>query len=190
MKRHLRKHWPLLGIAGLLIVVAVYLTKGYHEFGQGRVLPDLFSKDGIKLADINFSQSRPDDSLTWNLDAKEVRLSKDRQFIYFKDFQLRLERAESPSIAFEGRCCDYDQNAGEASLYGDLQGSTDDGYRIVTQQLSYKQKEGLLTTEDPVEITGPFFSVSGRGLHFDLEKETLQILSGVTTLIDGRSLAL
>ena len=60
----------------------------------------------------------------------------------------------------------------------------------MTQQLSYKQKEGLLTTEDPVEITGPFFSVSGRGLHFDLEKETLQILSGVTTLIDGRSLAL
>ncbi len=190
MKKHLHKHWPLLGIGGLLILVAIYLAKGYREFGQGRGLPDVFSQDGIKLADINFSQSRPDDSLKWDLDAKEVRLSKDRQFIYFKDFQLRLERAESPSLAFEGRCCDYDQNAGEASLYGNLRGSTNDGYRIATERLSYKQKEGLLTTEDPVQITGPFFSVSGRGLHFDLEKEKLQILSGVTTLIDGRSLAL
>ncbi len=190
MKRHLRKHWPLLGIAGLLIVVGIYLAKAYQQFGQGRVLPDLFSKDGIKLADINFSQTRPDESLKWNLDAKEVHVSKDRQLIHFKDFQLRLERAESPSIAFEGRCCDYDQNAGEASLYGDLKGCTDDGYRIVTQKLFYKEEEGLLTTEDPVEISGPFFSVSGRGLHFDLEKETLQILSGVTTLIDATSLAL
>ena len=171
-------------------MVAIYLTKAYREFGQGRVLPDIFSNDGIKLADINFSQSRPDDALKWNVDAKEVRLSKDRQFIYFKDFQLRLDRAESSSLYFEGRCCDYDQNAGEASLYGDLQGSTDDGYQIATQQLFYKQKEGLLTTEDPVEITGPFFSVSGRGLRFDLEKETLKIFSGVTTLIDARSLAL
>jgi hypothetical protein len=141
MKKHFRKHWPLLGIAGLLIVVAIYVTKAYQEFGQGRVLPDLFSKEGIKLADINFSQSSPDKSLKWNLDAKEVRLSKDRQFIHFLNFQLRLDRAESPSLAFEGRCCDYDQNAGEASLYGDLQGTTEDGYQITTQRLSYKQEE-------------------------------------------------
>ena len=190
MKKLLRKHWPLLGIAGLLIIVATYLTKVYQEFGKGQSLPDIFSKEGIKLADINFSQSRPDESLKWNLDAKEVRLSKDRQFIHFKDFQLRLDRVERPSLAFEGRCCDYDQNAGEASLYGDLQGTTEDGYQIATQRLSFKQEEGVLTTEDHVEITGPFFSVAGKGLRFDLEKEHLRILSGVTTLIDGKSLAL
>jgi hypothetical protein len=47
-----------------------------------------------------------------------------------------------------------------------------------------------LTTEDHVEITGPFFSIAGQGLRLDLEKETVRILSGVTTLIDGKSLAL
>jgi len=36
-----------------------------------------------------------------------------------------------------------------------------------------------------VKISGAFFSVEGTGLFLDLGKETMQILSNVTTLIHG-----
>jgi lipopolysaccharide export system protein LptC len=45
------------------------------------------------------------------------------------------------------------------------------------------EKRGHLTTDKPVEILGPLFTVKGQGLFADLKKETVRILSDVTTTI-------
>jgi lipopolysaccharide export system protein LptC len=59
-----------------------------------------------------------------------------------------------------------------------------------TEQIIFKQKEGYLETDEMVRLTGQFFSVVGRGLFVDLNKETLKILSDVQTKIDKESLNL
>jgi lipopolysaccharide export system protein LptC len=46
------------------------------------------------------------------------------------------------------------------------------------------ERLGHVSTEEPVKIFGPFFSVSGKGLIMDLEKESAKILSDVTTTIE------
>ncbi|MBW1765558.1 MAG: LPS export ABC transporter periplasmic protein LptC [Deltaproteobacteria bacterium] len=190
MKKLLKKHWPLIGIGILLVVVSFYLTRSWNEILQGRTLTNIFSEEGIKLENINYTQNSPDDGMKWNLDAKEVKFSKDRQFISFRDFRLKLEPENRPSVELEGKRGDYDRNSGEINLHGDLQGHTNDGYRIITQHILYKHKEGLLKTEEPVKIMGPFFSIAGRGLYLNLEKETLRIISGVTTSIYRESFML
>jgi hypothetical protein len=45
-----------------------------------------------------------------------------------------------------------------------------------------------LSTDRRVKIFGSFFSVEGRGLFVDLEKESLKVLSDVTTIVAGESL--
>jgi len=174
----------------LLVVVSFYLTRSWNEILQGRTLTNIFSEEGIKLENINYTQNSPDDGMKWNLDAKEVKFSKDRQFISFRDFRLKLEPENRPSVELEGKRGDYDRNSGEINLHGDLQGHTNDGYRIITQHILYKHKEGLLKTDEPVKIMGPFFSIAGRGLYLNLEKETLRIISGVTTSIYRESFML
>jgi len=84
----------------------------------------------------------------------------------------------------EGEKGAFHRNSGEIYLQGGLEGSTDDGYRIVTESAVYHQKKSWLETKDPVKLTGPFFSLEGRGLQLNLEKETLVIPSDVTALID------
>ena len=190
MKKLLKKHWPLILMGILLVVVSYYLIKGRHEILQGRILTDILSEEGIKLENISYTQTSPDEGVKWSLDAKEVKFSKDRQFISFSDFRLKLEPENRPSVELEGKRGDYDKNSGEINLHGDLQGYTNNGYKIITQHILYKQKEGFLRTEEPVKITGPFFSIAGRGLYFNLEKETLRIMSGVTTSIDSESFIL
>lgn len=190
MQNLLKKHWPLIGIGVVVIVVGLYLIEAHYEIIKAPLLTGLVTEEGLKLKNIHYIQNDPDDRMKWILDAEEVKFSKDREFLSFRQFRLRLEPENRPSIELKGKRGDYDKNSGEINLYGDLTGYTDNGYRIITQHILYKQKEGYLRTEEPVKISGPFFSVTGRGLYFNPEKETLRIISDVTTHINSDSLIL
>ena len=80
--------------------------------------------------------------MKWTLDAKEVKISKDKTFISFKDFLLKLKPQDRPWVELKGKRGDYDKNSGEINLHGDLQAHTDNGYRIITDHILYKEKEG------------------------------------------------
>jgi len=185
-----KRYWPLIGILLLVFVIGFFLLKARYEITEDLVIADLVAGEGLMLKNIHYVQNSPDEGVKWVLDAKEVRFSEDRQHISFNSFQLKLEPESRPSIELEGRRGDYNKNSGEINLHGDLRGSADNGYRIVTEHLLYRQQDSCLETDEPVKIIGPFFSVGGRGLHFDLEKEVLMIRSETTTLIEGESFLL
>ena len=190
MTRLFKKHWPLLGIGLLLLVVALYMMGAQKVLMKEAILPDIMGEEGLKLKNISYAQNDPNQGMSWTLDAKEVKISKDKTFISFKDFLLKLKPQDRPWVELKGKRGDYDTNTGEINLHGDLEAHTDNGYRIITDHVLYKEKEGYLKTEEPVKIFGPFFSVAGRGLYFNPEKETLRIYSNVTTRITKDSLIL
>ncbi len=190
MTRLFKKHWPLIGIATLLFVVGLYMVGAQKRIMKSSLLSDIVGEEGLKLKNVSYAQNDPSQGMKWTLDAKEVKFSKDKTFISFKDFRLKLRPLNRPTVELEGKRGDYDRNSGEINLHGDLQAYTDNGYRIITQHILYKEKEGYLKTEEPVRILGPFFSVAGRGLYYNPEKETLRILSDVTTRITKESLIL
>ena len=160
------------------------------EIIKESLLSDMVGEEELKLKNVSYAQNDPSQGMRWTLDAKEVKFSKDKTFISFKDFQLKLRPQNRPTVELKGKKGDYDRNSGEINLRGDLQASTDNGYRIITEHILYKEKEGYLETEEPVRILGPFFSVAGRGLYYNPEKETLRIHSDVTTRIAKESLIL
>jgi LPS export ABC transporter protein LptC len=188
MKRFFRKHWPLVGIALLILTVGFYLGRARKEIVRKPVLADVASGEAVKLADIHFTQHTPGGGMKWTLDAREVTISLDRQRFSFNDFRLKLEPQNRPSVELEGKRGDYDKASGEIKVRGDLRGQTENGYTIMTDQAVFKQKEGLLETDEPVRITGPSLSVEGTGLRYRVETEDLNIHSDVTTRIDVRSL--
>jgi LPS export ABC transporter protein LptC len=190
MTRFFKKHWPLLGIALLLLVVGLYMMGAQKEIIKKSLLTDIAGEEGLKLKNVSYAQNDPSQGMRWTLDAKEVKFSKDKTFVSFKEFRLKLRPQNRPTVELKGKMGDYDRTSGEINLRGDLQAYTDNGYRIVTEHILYKEKEGYLKTEDPVRILGPFFSVDGRGLYYNPEKETLRIHSDVTTRITKESLIL
>lgn len=190
MKKLLSKYWPVIGIGAVLLMIGFYLFKARYEIIEESILSNLVPDQALKLDNIHYIQNNPDEGVKWTLDAKEVKFSRDRQRISFKNFRLKLEPESRPSIELSGRGGDYDKTTSEISLRGELNGSTDNGYRIITEHILYSQKHGYLNTEEHVEIFGPFFSVSGQGFYFNLDKETFKVKSHVTTLIDRDSLVL
>jgi LPS export ABC transporter protein LptC len=188
MKRSLLRQWPLIGLGLVLAAVAFYLVRSGKEFIQDPLIRGVMSGEGVKLKDIQYTQDDPDKGLKWVLNAGEVRFSEDRKSIFFKDFHLKVIPENRPFFELKGRKGDYLRDSGEINLWGDLEGFSGNGYRIVTEHLMINEKLGHVSTDEPVKIFGPFFSVSGKGLIMDLEKESAKILSDVTTTIEQESL--
>ncbi len=183
MTPSLKKHWPLIGIGLLIILVGLHLFRASRKTNDSSSSAGAGVERGLKLGDIHYSQNNPDDRVKWFLDAKEATVSSDSQVVFFHDFKLRVSSENRPHMELEGQKGTYYRNTGEIHLQGALRGSTGDGYRIATESAVYNQKLGSLETDDPVKITGPLFSVEGRGLRLNTEKETLLIPWNVTTLI-------
>ena len=190
MKRFLKRYWPLLGIILLLIVALFYLFSSYKEILEKPALMNVFSEEGFKLEDVHYSQDNPDKGIKWTLDAREAKISKDRQFISFRQFRLKLETKDRPSIEIEGENGEFNKSSGELNLRDNVKGRTENGYRFMTDHVLYQQKEGFLKTESPVSIIGPSFSLKGRGLYLDIKREYLSLQADVHAVIENEAMVL
>jgi LPS export ABC transporter protein LptC len=184
------KYLPIIGIALIFAVIAFFLIKADHKGIEAPLLTDLISEEGLNLKNIHYIQDNPEKGARWVLDADEVKFSKDRKHISFNKFRLKLEPENDLSMELVGKSGDYNQVSNEINLRGGLEGYTSSGYRIKTEQILFKQKEGYLKTDETVRLIGPFFTLEGRGLIVNLNRETLKILSDVHTKIDKESLVL
>jgi LPS export ABC transporter protein LptC len=185
MKISFKRHWPLLGIAILLLLTAGYLARaGKRYIENPAVIEELLSAgEGLKLEGMQYSQDDPDRGMKWKLDAREVRFSEDQSSMVFLDFHLTLEPENRAPVSLTGDRGDYSRSDGVIFLQGNLDAVSGDGYRLVTDSLSFDEKKRELTGRDRVKVTGPFFSVEGKGLFVDLNKRTFRVLSEVTTTI-------
>ncbi len=190
MRRLVTRYWPLLGIVLLAAVAGSYLVRSEAEKDLVRqpIVTEADLEDGITLSDIHYTQDDPEEGMQWVLDAEKVRFSPDRTYFSFHSFRLKLFPKERPSLELEGDRGDFNKATGEINLQGDLEGFSANGYRIFADHLLYNHELGLLTTDRPVRITGPFFTVHGKGLYFNLEREYLKMTSGVTTSMDRKIL--
>jgi LPS export ABC transporter protein LptC len=187
MKKLIKKTWPLIGIGGLILIAVIHVHLSQKESPPWSAHSDKTPAEGMRLEDIHYSHADPDNKVTWLLDAAEVTFSKDRRFMSFWDFRLKVQPQDRPRMELTGQRGDYDTETGELVLRGALQGKTENGYTFETEYAVYNQKKGDLQTHEPVLITGPFFSIQGRGLSFDVNREILKIHSEVTTLVKNRT---
>ncbi len=184
MKLLLQRHWPLLGLCALILLAAFFFfTSGKDLMKAPAMIKNLMSGEGLKLEDVHYTQDNPDDKVKWVVDAEEVRFSSDRKNVRFFDFTLKVEPENRPSFTLNGERGSYSQDSGKIELFGNIDGSSSDGYRILTEYLLINEKDGNLSTDKPVKISGPFFEVNGQGLFADLKEEKIRVLSNVKTNI-------
>jgi LPS export ABC transporter protein LptC len=189
MKNPIKRQWPLLGVGILILGVAFFLLKPDTEVAQEPAGNDkVMTEEGLKLEDIHYTQEDDEKGLKWILDAKEVTFSDDRRFIQFNSFRLEVEPKDKPCFRLRGNRGDYSRDSGKMNLWGDVEGTSGDKYRIRTEYILINEKGQDLRTDRPVFITGPFFEVKGRGLFIDLKKETFKVLSDVETTVGRESL--
>jgi len=187
MKTTLKKLLPLIGIGGLILFAGIHVFLDQRKTSSLSASSDDAVPEGIRLKDIQYSHADPKSKTTWLMDAAEVTISMDRRYMSFRNFLLKVHPQDRPRLELTGQRGDYDTETGEMILRGDIRGKTENGYTFETEYAVYNQKRGDLETHEPVLITGPFFSIQGRGLSLDVNREVLRIHSEVTTRIKDRT---
>ncbi|MFO7985124.1 MAG: LPS export ABC transporter periplasmic protein LptC [Desulfatiglandaceae bacterium] len=185
----MKRHWPLLGLGLLLLMVGFYFVKSGSKLVRApAMLKDVISGQGLTLKDIHYAQDDPDERMKWFLDAEEVSFSEDRTIIRFKAFTLRVEPEGEHWFKLVGNRGRYAKDSGEIELWGDLRGTSADGYRVMTEYVMINEQKKEMHSDKPVKIFGPFFQVNGRGFLADLGRKQIEILSNVTTVIQKGAL--
>jgi len=188
MKILLKRHWPLLGLGMLLAVVAFYLLKSGKGGGE-TAIKEIIMGEGLMLKDIHYAQDNPEKGILWALDAQEMKSSGDKSLISFKGFRLKVQPKDGPPTELTGAKGDYSRDSGEINLWGNLEGVSGNGFKVTADHLLIHEKSGKITSDKPVKMMGPGFTVEGQGLFFDLKNETLKILSSVTATIEKEAIA-
>ena len=180
--------WPIAGICFLLALSAFFLVNRFNVAIVSSNIRKLIPKESLKISDINFSQDYNNGQKKWKLKAKEASFFEKDQLVVLKHVLLTLGHSDKDPFIIEGREGNYFKDRGEITLKGDVTGKSFSGYQINTDQLSYNQKNESVETDDPVKITGPFFTIIGDGLHADIKGEKFIIKRNVrTTFIMGES---
>lgn len=187
MKRFLNRQWPLIGLGILLAIVGFYFVEAGKGKIKNSIIEEVTSGQGLKLNNIHLTQDDLEDKIKWVLDAKEVKVSTDRSNIVFHEFILRLESEDRPSVRLKGNRGNYDRDSGVVNIWGEVEAHSENGYKFFTDHLRFDEKKSFLRTDESVKIVGPSFSVKGQGLELDLKKESMKILSNVTTIVEGES---
>ena len=185
------KYRPISGIIIIVLIIGFFLISKRDKRDKNDFpVTDIDMGVGQKLQNVRLTNENSEESLRWVLDAIELRFSQDSQHITFNNFQLKFEPENGVFLELSGKTGEISRILNEINLIDNIQGRTENGYTINTENILYRQKDGLLTTDEPVNITGPFFSVSGNGLDIDLVNKTLKITSNTTTIIDKEALIL
>ena len=166
----------------MLCTVGYFLVRPGHQRGKGLDLEAIFPDTGLTIKNFHYSED------TLVLDADEGTYSRDKQRVTLNKFYLKLAPLNSPSMEIRGEKAEWDRSLKVINLRGNLQGYSNNGYGVFTEHLTYEQKDGVLKTDERVKITGPFFSVNGKGLLCYLERQRFQISSDITALIEKGSL--
>jgi LPS export ABC transporter protein LptC len=183
MPRFLRKHWPPILIAALVGVVFFY----FMHSGKGGIrapeMNQMTGGEGLRLKDIHYTHDDTDGNMKWVLDAEEVTFSKGRDAMKFSNFCILLEPLQKPWLEMKGDRGEYSRETGEIRLWGGLEGRSENGYRIETDRIFINEKSREMRTDELVRISGPLFSVKGKGMVADMREERIRILSDVTTVL-------
>ncbi len=173
-----------MGVGLLLAVVCYYLLTSGGNIVRGTIAESVsVDSQGIKLKELHYVQSNPDNDMTMSINAKETRSSVDGRVIRFNKFRIRVTPKDKPYFEMSGENGVYDRESGKIEVDGNLEGVSEDGYRLTTEHLQFNEKKGIVESADPIKIIGPLFSVVGRGLSVDLNKQTAKILSNVNAVI-------
>ncbi len=162
-------------------VIALSLFKKLGEREGGRVVrveADLAVR-GIDLKEMDGER------LVWELRADEGRYYRDRGYVELRGVRMRFYSKDGKTYDLSGKEGRYYQGKGDLSLSGDVVGISSDGYRIETDSLLYRAKEGIIETEDMVSIRGKDMKVRGKGLWIDVKRSLFSLKGQVRTSLEG-----
>jgi LPS export ABC transporter protein LptC len=132
-----------------------------------------------EMADFVYARTKAGE-LQYQVEAAQASYFLDRNEATFTKVRgLAVEDGSRITFTGDGGRVDLEKRVGV--VQGNIEGRTDDGIVLRTDELHFDAAAQTAWTERPVQLTGPTFSVAGVGMELDLVAEKVELKSEVKT---------
>ncbi len=183
MSTLIKRYWPVVGLGFTLIVVIYYVVQGHKDIIKKTKTISEVPSYAVQLKDVHYVYDDPKKDTKWELDAKQVKFSKDRSVIFFSDFYLTVNSKGKKCFNLKGKKGRYEKQKNLIFLDGDIKITDEKGYTLYTDHLIFNEKTAQAYSDASVRIKGSFFDIKGKGLILDIKRKKIEVLSDVKSLV-------
>lgn len=144
------------------------------------LLEEVAKRVDLSLQDIDYTQIS-DGRKEWSLKAKQVDVDQAQDVFTLREVRVTVFRPTGETVSIRGDEGLFNRKKGWIKLLGRAEVKSDEGYTLKADKFLYRLNEQLLTSADPVSLTGPGVKITGRGLKVDVAKMKATILENVKT---------
>lgn len=151
---------PLIGVGVALVIFAMIAVVSFLP--NIKVSSALITKDGLTMVEPRLSGRA--NSKTYDVTAaRAVQNLKDPKVVRFVEVEGRIEMAAPNWAKLLAREGVYDANTEKLRLEKGVSIDTTDGYKIRLDHANADLRNGMLSTDGPVALTGPNLSIDAVG---------------------------
>jgi LPS export ABC transporter protein LptC len=173
-------------LVGGIVLVSLWMNLKERKASEKLSEVPKVSTDGAdtRLEKIHFVEDKRGQK-TWELEATSVQQYEGQNMLVLKDVKVTFFSKDGRYFVLTGKQGKVYQDSKNLEIVGDVVLTSNDGYSLKTQSISYNHKENKARTSDPVEIEGEQLHLEGRGMLVDMEAKIFKVLSQVKTRLKG-----
>ena len=134
----------------------------------------------IEAEEIKYTESEEGKTI-WEITAGEAKFYKEQDITEFEKINVTFYYQDEYKLILYGDRGELNNETKNITLNDNVEIEAADKYKLITDSLRYSAEKDQIDTEDPIFVTGPDISFSGRGFTFNLADEELFINSDVVT---------
>lgn len=176
----------ILLIGGMsLITLWFNLRERSKVLEEGKKVPEV-STEGAdqRLEKIRFVEEKRGMKI-WELEAKTLHQYQGENLLLLKEVKVVYYAKDGRSFTLIGNEGKVHQGSRDMELAGDVLLTSNDGYRLKTQSVTYQHSNKQVKTSDPIEFESEQIHLTGKGMLIDMEAKTFKVLSQAKTQWKG-----
>jgi LPS export ABC transporter protein LptC len=179
-------------LIAILLIAGIVLVRLWANLRERKVseaveeIPKSSTGDAdMRLEKVRFVEDKHGQK-TWELEAKSVQQYQEQNIMVLEDVKVTFYAKEGRIFYLTGERGKVYQDSKDVELMGNVVLTSNDGYQLKTQTVSYHHSEKIVSTSDPVEIEGEEIQLTGKGMLVNMDTKTFKVLSQVKTQLRGR----
>lgn len=137
-----------------------------------------------RLEKIHFVEEKQGKKI-WELEAKTLHQYQEENLLLLKEVKVVYYAKDGRFFTLIGDEGKVHQSSKDMELVGNVLLTSNDGYRLKTQSLSYQHSNKQVRTSDPIELEGELIHLTGKGMLVNMEAKTFKVLSQAKTQWKG-----
>lgn len=168
----------ILVIAGLSLVLIAGIWKGKGSGSNPQGSDTTVSDSEMKLTEIEFTEMEQGKRF-WTLHAAEATYHQDKQRTFLKNVHMTFYLDDDEEIHLESRQGTLHTETKDVLLRENVCAKLPRGYVVTTQKVNYSHRRRMVSSNQPIHLTGPGADIEGNTWEFRINERVGRAGGGV-----------